>query len=205
MTNRKKLRLIQISLLFLGIIIIFFTYSKDYRTNQNTELLTQVEKEKIKKELGNDENSGNQFFNIEYSGFDLSGNRYILKSKEARTEKSNDELIYMTDVEATFYFKDDTILYVKSKYGIYNNKTLDMKFDSKVKANYENSKLTADKAEYSNSLGFLTISNNVIINDKKGNLIADKLLFDIKKQTVSIDSFNEDKINANITIKEKRI
>ncbi len=202
MTNRKKkLRLIQISLLFLGIIIIFFTYSKDYRTNQNTELLTQVEKEKIKKELGNDENSGNQFFNIEYSGFDLSGNRYILKSKEARTEKSNDELIYMTDVEATFYFKDDTILYVKSKYGIYNNKTLDMKFDSKVKANYENSKLTADKAEYSNSLGFLTISNNVIINDKKGNLIADKLLFDIKKQTVSIDSFNEDKINANITIK----
>ena len=167
MTNRKKkLRLIQISLLFLGIIIIFFTYSKDYRTNQNTELLTQVEKEKIKKELGNDENSGNQFFNIEYSGFDLSGNRYILKSKEARTEKSNDELIYMTDVEATFYFKDDTILYVKSKYGIYNNKTLDMKFDSKVKANYENSKLTADKAEYSNSLGFLTISNNVIINDK---------------------------------------
>ena len=74
----------------------------------------------------------------------------------------------MTDVEATFYFKDDTILYVKSKYGIYNNKTLDMKFDSKVKANYENSKLTADKAEYSNSLGFLTISNNVIINDKKG-------------------------------------
>ncbi len=202
MTNRKKkLRLIQISLLFLGIIIIFFTYSKDYRTNQNTELLTQVEKEKIKKELGNDENSGNQFFNIEYSGFDLSGNRYILKSKEARTEKLNDELIYMTDVEATFYFKDDTILYVKSKYGIYNNKTLDMKFDSKVKANYENSKLTADKAEYSNSLGFLTISNNVIINDKKGNLIADKLLFDIKKQTVSIDSFNEDKINANITIK----
>ena len=205
MTNRKKkLRLIQISLLFLGIIIIFFTYSKDYRANQNTELLTEVEKEKIKKELGNDENSGNQFFNIEYSGFDLSGNRYILKSKEARTEKSNDELIYMTDVEATFYFKDDTILYVKSKYGIYNNKTLDMKFDSKVKANYENSKLTADKAEYSNSLGFLTISNNVIINDKKGNLIADKLLFDIKKQTVSIDSFNEDKINANITIKWKK-
>ena len=202
MTNRKKkLRLIQISLLFLGIIIIFFTYSKDYRANQNTELLTQVEKEKIKKELENDENSGNQFFNIEYSGFDLSGNRYILKSKEARTEKLNEELIYMTDVEATFYFKDDTILYVNSKYGIYNNKTLDMKFDSKVKANYENSKLTADKAEYSNSLGFLTISSNVIINDKKGSLIADKLLFDIKKQTVSIDSFNEDKINANITIK----
>ena len=208
MTKRKKkLRLIQISLLLLGIIIVFFTYSKDYRTTQNSELLTQVEKDKIKKELGTEENenSGNQFFNIEYSGFDLSGNRYILKSKEARTEKLRDELIYMTDVEAIFYFKDETILYVNSKYGIYNNKTLDMKFNTNVKADYENSKLTAEQAEYSNSLGFLTISNNVIINDKKGNLIADKLLFDIKNQTVNIDSFNEDKINANITIKWKKV
>ena len=46
----------------------------------------------------------NVFFNIEYSGFDLSGNRYILKSK-ARTNKDNEELIFMTDVEAFFILK----------------------------------------------------------------------------------------------------
>ena len=38
--------------------------------------------------------------------------------------------------------------------GIYNNKTLDMIFEKNVKANYEESKLFAEKAEYSNSKVF---------------------------------------------------
>ena len=111
----------------------------------------------------------------------------------------------MEGVKATFYFKDDTVLQVLSKSGIYNNKTLDMKFKENVKAVYENSKLLANEAEYSNSLGFLTISDNVRVDDARGNLIADKLFFDIKKQTLNIDSFNDGKINANINIKWKRV
>ena len=107
----------------------------------------------------------------------------------------------MVDVEAIFYFKDDTKLQVFSKSGIYNNKTLDMQFNENVKAFYENSKLLANEAEYSNSLGFLTISDNVRVDDTRGNLIADKLFFDIKKQTLNIDSFNDGKINANIKLK----
>ena len=34
----------------------------------------------------------------------------------------------------------------------------------------------------SNSQGFLTFTDNVIVNDLQGNLVADKLLFDIKSQ-----------------------
>ena len=45
-----------------------------------------------------------------------------------------------------------------------------------------NSKLFAEKAEYSNSKNYLSIYENVRIDDIRGNLIADKLLFDIKKQ-----------------------
>ena len=55
----------------------------------------------------------------------------------------------MKIVAAVFYFKDGTILYVKADTGIYNNKTLDMKFEQNVKANYINSELFANKAEYS--------------------------------------------------------
>jgi lipopolysaccharide export system protein LptA len=101
-------------------------------------------------------------------------------------------------IEVTFYFKDDTILKVKSKEGIYNNKTLDMIFMGNVEALYEDTKLTADKANYSNLNSFLTISNNVVVTDKKGVLVADKLLFDIQKQSLNIESFNNNKINANI-------
>ena len=58
--------------------------------------------------------------------------------------------------------------------------------------------LPLKKADYSNINSFLTISNNVVVTDKKGVLVADKLLFDIRKQSLNIESFNNNKINANI-------
>ena len=76
-----------------------------------------------------------------------------------------------------------------------------MKFESNVKALYDGSKLFAQKAEYSNSKSFLKISENVKINDTRGTMIADQLLFDIKKQKLNIASFNDGKINANVKLK----
>ena len=110
----------------------------------------------------------------------------------------------MKIVEAKFYFKDGTVLDVKADNTIYNNKTLDMKFEENVKANYLNSQLFAEKAEYSNSKSFLSIYENVRINDIQGNLIADKLLFDITSQKLDITSFSNGKINANVNLNEKR-
>ena len=107
----------------------------------------------------------------------------------------------MKTVEAIFYFKDGTILKVWSDKGMYNNQTLDMKFNENVKAIYEGSELFAQKAEYSNSNSFLTISENVKINDINGTMYADKLFFDIKKQTLNIASFKNSKINANVNLK----
>ena len=132
---------------------------------------------------------------------DLAGNRYILKSKEARNSKENQETVYMKLVEANFYFKDNTILTVLSETGIYNNKTLDMIFEGNVKADYEGSKLFAQKADYSNTKGLLTISNKVEVRDSMGVIVADNLSFDIKNQKLNIASFNDDKINANIRVK----
>ena len=128
----------------------------------------------------------------------------MLKSKEAYIDEVNNEIIYMRGVNAVFYFKDNTTLYVKADSGIYNNKTLDMKFKENVEANYLNSELFAEKAEYSNSKSFLSIYENVRINDIKGNLIADKLLFDITSQKLDITSFSNGKINANVNLNEKR-
>ena len=76
-----------------------------------------------------------------------------------------------------------------------------MSFNNNVKAFYEDSKLYSQKAEYSNSKSFLEVSEDVKVIDAKGTLLADKLLFDIKNQTLNIASFNDGKINANIKIK----
>ena len=103
-------------------------------------------------------------------------------------------------LEAMFYFKDDTILKVFSDKGVYNNKTLDMTFEKKVKALYGENKLFAEKAYYSNQNSFLKVSGNVIVNDQRGNLVADELLFDIKKQNLNIISLNSNRVNAKIDL-----
>jgi len=195
--RKKKLRLFQTILLIVGIIIILIIYTDkgfflNKKINQKTTLLIENET------TGQKENI---FYNIEYSGLDLAGNRYIIKSKEATTDASNQEIVNMKFVESFFYFKDDTVLKVKSDYGTYNNKTLDMFFNSNVKAKYQNSVLFAENAEYSNSENFLSISGKVRIEDLKGTMFADKLLFDIKKHKLNITSFNDDKINANLNLK----
>ena len=198
--RKKKLRLTQFFLLLFGLFIIYFTYyNKELAPEQE---ITSQEIPKTKE--GDVSDDKDLFFNIEYSGFDLQGNRYSLKSEEAYFDELNQEIVYMKIVDAVFYFKDGTILYVKADTGIYNNKTLDMKFEQNVKANYINSELFANKAEYSNTKSFLSIYENVRINDKQGNLIADKLLFDITSQKLDITSFSNGKINANVNLNEKR-
>ena len=198
--RRKKLLITQFILLITGLLIIFFTYyDKDNQVTEN--IISKETQEKIKQQVSEENEKGDIFFNIEYSGLDVSGNRYILKSKEAFNSKENQELVNIKSVEAIFYFKDGTVLNIWSNYGEYNNKTLDMKFEGDVKAIYEESRLFSQKAEYSNSKSFLIISENVKIEDIKGTMFADELYFDIKKQKLKIASYNDGKINTNINLK----
>ena len=199
-SRKKKLRIAQISLLILGLMILFFTYANK-ENNSSTQIISKETQERIKKDLAETSEKGDIFYNIEYSGIDLAGNRYILKSEEAYSSKEGQEIVNMKFVDAFFYFKDNTILKVESDTGIYNNKTLDMSFEGNVKASYEGSNLFAEKAEYSNSESYLVISENVKINDVKGSMIADKLYFDIKKQTLNIASFNDGKISTSVNLK----
>ena len=200
MDRKKKIRIIQLSLLLIGTIIIFLTYS-DKNKNFNEQIISKETQEKVNERLADQSQDGDVFYNIEYSGLDLAGNRYILKSKEAINSKANEEITKMKSVEANFFFKDDTILRVKSEKGIYNNNTLDMVFTDNVEAFYEENKLFATKAEYSNSKSFLIISGDVKVKSNQGTIVADSLLFDIKKQTLNIASLDNDKINASVNLK----
>ena len=165
--RKKRSRLIQLSLLILGFLIIFFTYLNKNEFSEE-KIVTTEKQVKVKKQLADQSKEGDVFYNIEYSGLDLAGNRYILKSDEAYNSKISEKLVNMKNVNAVFYFKDGTILNVTSDTGLYNNETLDMDFKNNVKAIYEGSELFAQKAVYSNSKSFLTISDKVIIKDIRG-------------------------------------
>ena len=199
MIERKtKIRLTQIFLLIASTIIIFITYFKTYKSD-NEKIVSSSEIQNIVNDSKKDDKT-DIFYNIEYSGLDLEGNRYILKSNEAAIKKDKQEIINMKLVSARFFLKDDTVLFIKSDRGIYNNKTLDMDFFNNVEIDYEESKLSGDKVSYLNSKRTLLISDNVKVKDVRGEMFADKLLFDLEKKTLDISSY-KDKINANVNLK----
>ena len=146
---------------------------------QKEQIISDNLQKKIDKEIsihGSDKSS--TFYNVKYSGLDLEGNRYTISSKKAVNSDTNENVVNMSGVSAVFYFKDNTELNILSNKAIYNNKTLDIKFEDSVKCLYENSELYAGSAEFLNSKSSLIVSNNVKIIDSKGTIFADKLTFD---------------------------
>ena len=199
MIKLKKNKIIQISLFIIGTLILFFTYS-DKKLKKSKIIIPTETKNKLEN-LQSSKDGSDTFYNIEYSGFDLEGNRYVLKAEEAINNKDNQDIVIMKLVNAYFYFKDDTVVEVKSDAGIYNNRTLDMKFNGNIKALYDKSKLFAQKAEYSNSKSYLTVYDKVEIIDTKGTMVADRLFFDIKNGTLDISSMNNNLVNTQLNLK----
>ena len=198
--RKKKIIFIQLSLFLVGLLIIFLTYL-NFENNSTGKIIKEDLKIKIDNQIKNEKREGNIFYNIKYTGLDLSGNRYILRAEEAESNQNVEGLLKLKSVEATFYFKNDKILNISSSSGFYNNKTLDMIFENKVEGSYEGSNLYAEKAEYFNSKNILIITDDVKVKDPKGTITAEKLLFDIEKNTLNINSSNSKKINANINYK----
>ena len=199
--ENKNIKFFQIFLIFAGIILIYITYIS-FKNESVEKILSEETKSVIDdKLLKNQEDSQNIFFNIEYSGIDLAGNRYILKAKEAVNEKTSSEILNLKLVTSIFYFKNGKILNISSNYGKYNNKTLDMLFRYDVMSSYDGSKLYANKAEYNNSQGNLVISNNVKVTDIKGTVLADKVVFDINENKLNISANENKMINAILNYK----
>ena len=201
MTLRKKRIFIFQIILF--ICAIFFISKTYFNSNEKSskKILSERTKQEISKKIRNDNSDENVFYDISYSGFDLSGNRYIIKAAEAMNSNNSSGSVNLKKVKTIFYFKNDKNLKITSDTGLYNNKTLDMKFKNNVKAEYEGSTLLAEQAEYFNSENFIEISNNVKINDSRGSMFAEKLIFDIEKNKLNIKANDNKNIKANINYK----
>ena len=200
MERKKRIKIIQLILLTLSLIILYVTYSNQFKSSDK-EIVSKEIENKVTQQLLDQSDTGDTFFNISFSGLDLSGNRYILNASEAKNDKEIPEKIYMKKVDAIFYFKDGSNLKILAEEGIYNNKTLDMIFERNIRAFYENSTLIAQKAQFTNSKGLLIVSDEIKFEDPKGVLFADKILFDLNEQTLNVSAFENRKVNANINIK----
>ena len=193
MTKRKKkILLIQSSIFFLAILLIYFTY---YHNNTKTGSKPSKEDVTAEKKAGVKKNT---FENIEYSGIDLNGNRYIVKSENAEFKIEKPELIDMKKVNANFYFKDGTELNVLSDYGTYNNKNFNITFRKNVKSTYNESYLYSDYLNYINTESTITIYGNITGESIQGDIAADKINIDISAKTLDVSMFDKEQIDLLI-------
>jgi hypothetical protein len=181
------------------------TFSDNQVSKDLLELKKQFDEdsEEIKLKFGDIEtttsSNTNNFTDIEYSGFDLTGNRYVLKAKKADFKTETPELINMQDVLAKFYLKDKTILTITSDKGLYNNITLDMIFSKNVRADYLTHNLLSDSLSYSNSSAKLIATGNVRGESiKKGEFSADNAEYDLKNKTIDFSMFEKKKVNLKL-------
>ena len=191
----KKTKFVQITLLLLALFLIFFTYFLNLKKKQTTTNLDQiktVETDKQKEEVVD------TFVDVEYSGFDKNGNRFVIGSKYANFEIDRPNVIRMEQILCTFYFKDGTNLTIVSNYGIYNNVTDDMEFTENVKMNYLENILFSEKANFFNVKNELLIEGNVKTKSPEGELQADKLDFNLDGKKLKISMYNDKKVNIKV-------
>jgi len=186
--RRKKIISIQFTIFLISLFLLYITY------RDKSETIEEITK--IDAQTGPDINS---FNDIEYSGFDLSGNRYVLNAGFAKFKTELPEAIEMKDVIANFYLKDDTVLQVFSEEGFYNNVSLDMKFKQNVKAIYLTNTLLSDQITYSNSSGKLVATGNVRGESvEKGEFFADNVEYNLSNKILDFSMFGKKQVNIKL-------
>ena len=189
MTNKKKI--FQLSLVFIGLLTIFFTYFFNLEKKQPSEVVTETETKENEEFL---EEGVNRFENVEYKGIDNTGNKFTIGSQFAEFKKGKPELIFMENVECFFTFKDNTVLLISSKKGIYNNISNDMQFSEDVKMDYLENTIFSDRANFNNYENQLLIAGNVRGDGPTTNLKADELDFDLNTKDLKISMYSEERV-----------
>ena len=193
MSHRKKrLFLIQATLLMVAILLLYIFYYRDNVTEQAVEKVL-IENEKLEK-FG----ESNFFEDVEYKGIDANGNRYLLKSNIASFSDESPELVKMIGMNATFYFKDGKVLKVSGKSGTYNNKTNDMQFRDEVKVVQASNRIFADNLDYFNLKKLIKVYGNVKGKSLDGNFTSDILNLNIDDQSVDFLMNSNEQVKINL-------
>ena len=198
MTNLNS-KIIQVSLVILGIVLIVGTYylypQKKLKNLEKSETTISEKKDENKKM----EKQTSSFTNVEYTGFDGASNPFKLTAKNADTLIDQPNIIRMRVVKCWFYFKDNKIMIITSNRGTFNKITNDMTFVDSVKMDYDNSLLTGNNLDVLITENAVIMYDNVLFYDEEATLAADKIYFDVIKETIKISmNTNDEKIKMKL-------
>jgi len=184
-------KIVKIFLFLFFLISILFLYSHNLKKKNENIILTQ-EEDKLY--------SSNIIENVNYTSTDSRGNEYIINASQGEIDFSNNNVIYLTNVNAVIKLTNSNDIKIKSDYGKYNTVNFDTIFSKNVIIKYLENKINGEYLDFSIERNSMIISRNVVYTNIDNILNADVIEIDIQTKDTKIFMYDSKK---KVNIKNK--
>ena len=183
----KKNKIIQFSLVIVGIILLFFTYytsDKDKIVDIDKNILVGGVSQ-LTKEISN------IIENVEYVGSNNKGTFFELNAAIAEIKYDKPNISHLQDVFVVIKLSNLRTIRIRSDKAVFNKISNDCEFFGNVEITEQDNIITSDNLDLYMSKNLITVYNHVQYNGVKGFLIADKMDIDMLKNETNIFMFNK--------------
>ncbi len=194
-TSRK---LIQTFLVFVGFLIIIVTYLLYPKIEKNRLKGSVVENEQSLIKDKDNENQGSKFEELEFRGFYNFDNPFLIASEEAIISPENSNIVYMTNIKITIEMNDGRTVIILGDNGKYNKATYDCYLENNVIASDGETEILSDNLNLLSSKDSASIYNNVVVNNKNGQLKADKVDYNFESKYYKISMFRDERVKIKL-------
>ena len=196
MTANK--RIVQLSLISIGLFLILATYFFYPKMIKNKFLEEETVKHGVTKTDITSSKERNTFENVEYKGLYDMNKPFKVKSEKAYILIKEPDVIYMTNMHVTLDMDDGRVIIITSDNGKYNKVTFDCFFENNVKAIDGETTVLAENLDLLATEDSATVYNNVFLTNDKGSLRADKVYYDFETKHYHISMFSNEKVKIQL-------
>ena len=190
----KKKIIFQIIIILIIFTISTLVYYKYFKINKieidaNKDI---VKNNEIKDSIDFKENEINIIENIKYFKEDIYGNEFTLKAEKGEITQNDAKNIILVNVYGIINLKNESKIFIFSKYAKYNSKNFDTKFYTGVRATYEDMIVKSENLDLFFKDNYGEMYNNINFSSKDSEIKADKLFFDLANGDIKINMYNSD-------------
>ena len=193
---KKKQLGVQLTLVFIGLLLFVLTYLFYPKINWDKVL----EDQSINKDFDGTINTDKMttFDSLEYKGLYDFDKPFKVKSKKAYILNEEPDIVYMNSMHVILHLSDGRIVNITSDKGRYNKITYDCFFEKNVKATDESTIILAENLDLLANKNYIEVYNNVTLDHTAGYLEADKINYDLETKHFKVSMFDEKSIRMKI-------
>jgi len=190
---KKKIifQIIIILIIFTISTLVYYKYFKISKIEIDTNK-DIVKNNEIKDSIDFKEKEINIIENIKYFKEDIYGNEFTLKAEKGEIIQNDAKNIILVNVYGIINLKNESEIFIFSKYAKYNSNNFDTKFYTEVRATYEDMIVKSENLDIFFKDNYGEMYNNINFTSKDSEIKADKLFFDLANGDIKINMYNSD-------------